>query len=445
MNTARTVALNGLLRVSRDEGYSNIVIDKELKKSGLDSRDSSLASALFYGVLERRLTLDAVIEKQSTLPLKKLSPEVLEILRLAVYQLLYMDKIPASAAVNEAVNMAKARKLVKASGFINGILRSIVRKQQANELFQSNLSEIEKLSLEFSCPKWLIELWQKAYGSDCTLGILSGLSGRPPLTIRVNTLKTNREELIKELEASGVKARPVQALADALELEHTGSLEQIPAFGHGLFHVQDVASQLCCSVLKPQPGQRMADVCSAPGGKAFTSAELMEDKGEIFAYDLYPAKINLIKQGAERLGIHSIQAQVRDASKPGSLLKADKVLCDAPCSGLGILRRKPEIRYKPASALDSLPDLQYLILCESAKLVDFDGTLVYSTCTLNPAENGEVARRFLKEHPAFEPMPLLLPESVAHAIEEPENELTLMPHVHGTDGFFIAAFHRMPR
>ncbi|HEX3038417.1 MAG TPA: 16S rRNA (cytosine(967)-C(5))-methyltransferase RsmB [Oscillospiraceae bacterium] len=443
MKNARVAALTALLHVDVNEGYSNLVIDKTLKEFQLDPRDCALATAIFYGVLERRITLDSVISQFSKTPIKKMSPQVLEILRIGAYQILYMEKIPKSAAVNEAVNSAKSSGAVKASGFINGVLRALIRGLDTIAMPDEKKAPIAYLSVKYSCPQWLIMLWQQAYGIECTEGLLKSLADRPPIFARVNTTKIDTPQLIEQLASEGVKASTITWLPNAIMLEQTGSISQSKCFQEGLLHIQDLSSQLCCTLLNPQPKQRVIDVCSAPGGKTFTMAEMMKNTGELLAFDKYKGKVRLIRQGANRLGLSIIQAGVRDAENPQEdLALADCVLCDAPCSGLGIIRRKPEIRYKLESTLDTLPNLQYLILCKSAKLVKAGGILFYSTCSLNPKENAEVANRFLKEHNEFLPLSLQLPNPLSHAIEEEQNQLTLMPHVHGTDGFFMAAFRK---
>ncbi len=438
---ARLIALQALLRVHNNGGYSNIVLNQALKGADLGVKDTGFTSALFYGVLERRMTLDYTIQQYSRIPLKKLSPDVLEILRLAFFQLCYMDKVPPSAAVNEAVSLARLRRQGKAAGFINAVLRSFVRAGSNASLPQGDSRKA--LSIRYSCPEWIITLWQNAYGQQTAKRLLEQLAGRPPLVIRANNLKCSAEELSLALEKGGIPVRAA-TIEGALEIKDTGSIESNAAFQQGMFHVQDLASQICCLALAPKPGERVIDVCSAPGGKAFTIAERMEDQGELLAFDLYEAKVNLIRKGARRLGISILKADVRDAADPKTLIPpADRVLCDVPCSGLGILRRKPEIRYKKCESLDSLPGLQYRILRSSAGLCKPQGVLLYSTCTLNPAENGRVADRFLREHPNFAPLPLLLPQQIIRNSFEPEHQLTLMPHLHGTDGFFFSAFKRL--
>lgn len=441
MKNARLTALKALLRVEEDNGYSNLVLDHQLDHAGLDSRDAAFASALFYGVLERRLTLDYQISHYSKLPLPRMTAVVREILRLGFYQLLYLDKVPQSAAVNESVNLTRQLRQERAAGFVNGILRSFIRDGCPCRLPKEAAKNY--LSVKYACPQWIIDLWTASYGKETTLALLESLAGRPPLTIRVNSCKISRDDLIRELEKEGVEAKTVSGIAQALTLERSGSVEKLSAFQKGYFHVQDLASQMCCQALAPQPGERVYDVCAAPGGKTFTMAELMENRGELLAFDLYEPKVNLIQEGASRLGLSVISAQVRDAAHPeGALPPAQRVLCDVPCSGLGIIRRKPEIRYKNKNMLDSLPDLQYLILCISAKLTEKGGILLYSTCTLNPEENNQVARRFLKEHSEFEPYPIVLPPGLKRNGFELENEATLFAEKEGTDGFFIAGFRR---
>jgi 16S rRNA (cytosine967-C5)-methyltransferase len=443
MNNARSAALSALLHVDVNEGYSNIVLDKTLSAASLEQRDKALASAIFYGVLERRITLDYIIRQFSKTSVEKMSPEVLEILRMGVYQILYLEKIPKSAAVNESVNLAKENGLVKASGFINAVLRALLRNIDQVKMPDPEKEPLLYLSVTYSYPEWLIALWQKAYGEECTLGLLKSSLNKPPVFARVNNTAISEENLMERLNSEGIKATTITWLDHALELQQIGAISQSASFREGLFHIQDLSSQFCCSLLNPAAGQRVIDVCSAPGGKAFTIAEIMENQGQLLAFDKYKGKVGLIQRGAQRLNLSIIQASVRDAADETGLLEpADRVLCDAPCSGLGIIRRKPEIRYKLQSAIDSLPNLQYLILCESSKLVKSGGILIYSTCTLNPKENFEVAAKFIANNNGFEPFTLHLPDVLHHIVDEPDNQLTLMPHMHGTDGFFVAAFQK---
>ncbi len=441
MPDPRAVAFRVLLKIEQDGAYSNIALNHAIREGRLSGVDSAFASALVYGVLERQITLDHIIRQYSKIRLKKIETKTKIILRMGIYQLLFMDKVPQSAAVNESVSLAKKNGLQKSSGFINGILRGITRAEPPYRLPDES-DKINYLSVLYSVPPELAELWINSYGEQNVVELLASLSGRPKLNIRVNTLKTCKAALKEELSREGVICEDVPFLENALSLSNTGSLEKLGAYGKGLFHVQDLSSQLCVGFLSPKPRDIMLDVCSAPGGKAFTAAQYMENKGKLYACDLFDHKLRLIREGASRLGIEIIVANRRDAADGLPLPIADKILCDVPCSGLGILSRKPEIRAKKDLISADLPGLQYKILCRSSEYLAPGGTLVYSTCTLNPAENGDNVRRFLSEHPDFYGKPLTLPCGVTRAISEEDFELTLMPHTAGTDGFYIAVMGR---
>lgn len=443
MANSRKTAFKALYNVLYNNAYSNIEINRAIKASQLDRRDAALASAIFYGVLERRLTLDKIIRQYSSIPIRKIEDKVLILLETALYQLLYLDKIPDSAAVNEAVKLCKSLRLTKSSGFINGVLRSFLRAGKAYKTPDIIENRAEYLSFTYSCPTDIIKILDNSYGEQYTEGILKSLFGRPPVTAAVNTLKTTTRELIDRLSQQGVKAQPSELAKNSLELFDTGSIEELEAFKQGLFYIQDEASQLAVELLNPQSGDTVIDVCSAPGGKSFKSAVLMNNKGRIFSYNLHPHKVELIAKTAKRLGIDIIGAAVRDASLSGADNPlADKVICDVPCSGLGVMRRKPEIKYKNTDDFADLPALQYKILIKSSQLVKKDGVLLYSTCTLNKAENNAVADRFLAENKSFKPLALKLPKGVKRIILENDNCLTLLPGEQNTDGFFVSAFVR---
>ncbi len=436
--TARDAALAALLRMENDAAYSNIILDTTLKQTSLSPRDTALATHIFYGVLESKITLDYTISKLSRTPLRKIHTTVLMILRMGLYQLYFMNKIPVSAAVNESVNLCKKHNQYKASGFVNGILRTAVRN--GNLFMPEEKDEENYLSVRYSCPIEIVRLWNQSYGKDITLKMLGALSGRPPVFIRVNTLRTTREDLKSALLKDGVVAEDTPQ-PQTLLLSETGSLENLQAYKDGLFHVQDLSSQLCCSVLDVQAGQTVLDVCAAPGGKSFTLAQVMHNQGKIISGDLYDSRLNLIQNGACRLGIDIIETQCGDAAQ-NLYPMADRILCDVPCSGLGVIRRKPEVRYKDDLGLNALPSLQYKILSHCSQYLKPDGILVYSTCTLNPKENQYNVRKFLKHHTEFEPYPIYLPQKTKSDIfEEQENECTLFPY-NGTDGFFISAFRK---
>lgn len=439
--TARQTVFSALVNVEENEAYSNITLDHILSQSGLSPRDKSFATKLFYGVIEKRLLLDYNISVNSFRSITDIDTRVLIILRMGLYQLYFMEGVPASAAVNEAVELCKENALSKAGGFVNGILRS-AEKKDGLCLPNPKKGKNKYYSIKYSCPEEIIKLWRKSYGDENTIGILESLDGRPPLCIRVNTLKTTSAKLKELFEASGVKAEYSDKLSGCLVLEDTGAIEQLSQYKQGLFHVQDEASQLCCKILSPRENDVLLDVCSAPGGKSFTCAQLMNNRGSITACDLYRSRLNLVENGAQRLSIDIIKTLECDASELNIDICADRVLCDVPCSGLGIIRRKPELRYKNDCGLDSLPEIQYRILCRAAEFVKSGGLLVYSTCTLNPAENNLNAVRFLEEHKDFKAEKIVLPQNISRGTDENENELTLFPNINNTDGFFISLFKR---
>ena len=442
MKNARQIAVEALLRVDTADGYSNIVLDRLLQESGLSGRDKAFASALFYGVLEKKLTLDHVISLYAAKALGKMDPLVRQLLRIAVYQIACMDSVPDSAAVNESVQLCKSMGKSRASGFVNGVLRSFLRDGGKITLPEPGKDKAGWLSLAYSVPRPLVKLWQNQYKKDGLEALLAGMTQKAPLYARVNTTKTTAEKLCRRLGEEGVTAQPHPNFENCVLLEHTGALEALPSFSEGLFHIQDLASQLAAAALSAKAGMDVLDLCAAPGGKSFTLAEEMDGQGRIVSCDLYEKKNRIIASGADRLGLANIHTLQNDATVFNETLgQFDRVLCDAPCSGLGIIRRKPEIRYKDLQELRELPQIQYKILDTAAKYVKKKGLLLYSTCTLNRHENDYVREKFLQEHPEFEPA--VLPQKVlAFLGEEERTEVTLMPHKNGTDGFYFALFLR---
>ncbi|MGN1443014.1 MAG: 16S rRNA (cytosine(967)-C(5))-methyltransferase RsmB [Acutalibacteraceae bacterium] len=423
----RRLAFDILLKIEKDNAYSNLTLDACLPESGLDARDKAFVSALVYGVTERRLTIDYQLALYLDKPLKKLKPQVLIILRLGVYQLLFMDKIPDSACVNESVKLTKSCGCAYASSLVNAVLRKCAK----NGLVLPKEDSPDYISVRYSCPPWLCEKWINEYGLDDTKALLDASNGCVDTVVRVNTVKTDAHLLKKLLEKEGVSVLdgPVE---NSLIIKNYGNIENLTGFRDGLFHVQDTASQLCVKALNPLPGQTVFDVCSAPGGKAFTAAQLMENSGKVLAFDIYEHRVKLIADGAKRLGLDIVCAKVGDASlfNP-ELPEADRVLCDVPCSGLGIIRRKPEIRYKDQESLKGLPDIQLKILKTASAYLKKGGRLVYSTCTLNQDENEAVVNRFLSENSNF------------MLADENDSMQTLMPHKNNSDGFFIAVLERI--
>ncbi len=439
--SSRQLAFEALMRVEKEQAYSNIMLNVVLSENNADMRDKAFTSVLFYGVLEKKLLLDYNLSRFSERPINKLDKEVLVILRMGLYQMFFMDSVPMPAAVNESVKLCKDNKLYSASGYANGVLRRASRSDGLL-LPDRRKGRNKYLAIKYSCPENIIKMWRESYGDDITLGILESLGNKPPITARVNTLKTDTDSLILSLHENYIQAENFPILDGCIVLGETGSIEAIEQYSGGLFHVQDIASQICCRLLDVKSGYTVIDACSAPGGKAFTIAQYMGNRGKIISCDLYENRLNLVEHGAKRLGIDIIETVTADSSVYGAFPTADRIICDVPCSGLGIMRRKPELRYKNDLGLDSLPNLQYLILCNCARFLGEGGILIYSTCTLNPAENGMNIRRFLSEHDEFEPYFLSVPNGIKRGIEEPDNELTLFPHINRTDGFFISAVRR---
>lgn len=440
--SVRKTVFKALKKVTAEGAYSNIALDAQLKNSSLDERDKRFAANLFYGVLENERLLDYIISKLVASKGTKIEKDVRLILRMGIYQIKYMDKVPDSAAVNESVKLAKSLGMARVSGFINGMLRSFIRMDKTVELPDINKNKPLHLSLKYSCPIWLIELWLSAYGEDICISVMESLGGRPPIYAKVNNVVTNTDAVIKSIKKDGGDAAPVSWLDNAVTVSSLGSIEELSAYKNGEIHIQDLSSQLCCTMLGAKEGSTVLDVCAAPGGKSFTIAQLMNNKGKVVSCDIHEHRVKLIQNGARRLKLDCVDARSRDALS-GEMIEADCILCDVPCSGLGIIRRKPDIKNKKPEAIAELPQLQYDILCASAKNVKQGGTLIYSTCTLNPEENQRVIERFLEENNEFEPYAMTLPQEVKHLLaDEPEHMLTIFPSVANTDGFFIARIRR---
>lgn len=437
--SGRQCSFDILQKVIRDDSYSNLALDSMLGSSGLSARDASLATALVYGVIERRRTLDYQLALRLSKPLKKLKPQVYIILLIGAYQILYMDKIPVSAAVNESVKLAAFNGCTYAKGLINAVLRKVAE----NGICLPERDSPDYNGVRYSCEDWICEVWRDSYGEENAEALLENSFASDEVAVRVNTLKTTAEELAEMLASECFTVEVCSTVPDALIVRGGGVLHRSRCFEKGLFHIQDISSQLCCSALDAAEGDTVFDMCAAPGGKSLTLAQMMNNTGRVCSFDIYENRLGLISSAAQRLGAANIVTGVNDGSVLNkSLPKADKILCDVPCSGLGILRKKPEIRYKKKAEVDKLPDLQYSILCISSTYLKPGGTLVYSTCSLNPAENENVVSRFLDQNKDFEAVKAL------PGLKRPCGDtdfISLMPHIHGCDGFFIAKFRRKSR
>ena len=435
---ARLLAARALLRVSSG-GFSNIVLDSMLEEAKLDQRDRAFASALFYGVLERRITIDILIKKYSSTPPEKLDPEAAEVLRMGFYQILYMNSVPDNAAVNESVELIKALGFPKASGFVNGILRAFIRNGKNADF--SRMPGIERLSAEYSAPLWLCKKWCLEFGPQRTQKALRACLGAPPIYARVNTVKTDADAVCTALCEEGANARRTEALPNAVIID-SAAPQNTKAYKQGLFHVQDISSQFCAAALGAKAEERVLDICAAPGGKTFTVAEIMENRGEIVACDLHAKRAGLVKSGGERLGLDIITAKANDATVYNEGLgKFDRVLCDVPCSGLGVIRRKPEIRFKKPEDMTSLPKIQYRIAATSAKYLNEGGVLVYSTCTLSKDENENVVKQLMEREG-------LLPDRLPEELQKYSADgysVTLLPGEINSDGFYFARLRKGKR
>ena len=431
VTSARFTVLE-LLNKMDGKAYSNLILNSALNESGLSERDKGFVSKLFYGVVERRLTLEHIISLYSSKPLHKLDKSVVNILKMGVYQLLYMDNIPDSAAVNEAVTLTKQCGKSSASGFVNAVLRSFIRDGKKIALPNDT---VKRISIEYSCSEELVQQLCTDYSIETARQLLENSVTEHKTYLRVNNLKTDTETIINEFEKLGVHAEECLHTENCIWAENLGSVENSELFKSGMFHVQDLSSQLCCKALNPQSGETVIDICSAPGGKAFTFAEMMNNNGKILACDLHEKRVNLIKSGSERLGITIIEALCNNAKIFNeSFPAADKILCDVPCSGFGVIRSKPELKYTELAAVKGLPKVQYDILTTAAKYLKCGGEIVYSTCTLSRAENDDIIDKFLSENKNFAP---------AEIVGYNDYKLTIFPKDFDCEGFFISKIRKV--
>ncbi len=418
------------------DGWSNGLLKDQIAADRLDRRDAALATRICYGVLQNRGKLDFYLQQLLTGKLRDLHPLVRDILHLGLYQLLEMDKIPDSAVVNTSVDLAKkfCKKQRFAPGLVNGVLRNAVRTR-------GELKAPAKLEDRYSHPKALIALLRGYVGEHRLEPMLQANNAAPKTVAQVNTLKITTAQLMGKLQEEGVEAQPHGWMQDALVLSGTGNLESLPSFREGLYYVQDAAAKLSVLCAELTPGQRVLDCCAAPGGKSFAAMIAMQGNGAIISCDVHPHKVSLIQSGACRLGMDTITAKLQDATQsiPEWFGAMDTVLCDVPCSGLGIIRKKPDIRYKDLQEMQVLPKLQLQILKNQACYVRPGGVLLYSTCTLVREENEGVLEAFLRECPDFTLESLHLP---AVFPKNTSGMLALVPGEYDTDGFFIGKLRR---
>lgn len=437
MSTGREAALEALTACRRLDAWSDGSLKAACRE--LDRREAALAARLVYGVLQNRALLDHYLDACCTQRFETLEPFIRDVLRLGAYQILFMDRVPDSAAVDESVELVKRKKRQRAAGMVNAVLRRLSREK--NELPEIPAGDrAEYLALRYSHPAWLVRRLMGLLGDGEAEAFLRLDNEAVPTTIQRNPLRCTAEELTESLTADRASLTPHAWMPDCWLLSGGGSLEAMPAFQKGWFQVQDAAAKAAVLASGVKPGDRVLDVCAAPGGKSFAAAMAMGDRGEIVACDIHRHKLALIEKGAERLGLTCIHTELADGRQCREewLESFDAVLCDVPCSGLGIIRKKPDIRYKDPAQLAGLPRVQRAILENAGRYVKPGGVLLYATCTVLPEENGEVTAEFLSSHPEFHPEPFRLPGLDG----ENDGSLTLWPQRHQTDGFYICKMRR---
>lgn len=449
MYNIRKLAVDILSAVYYEGAYSNITLNKYIKKYEVEPRDRGLLTQIVYGTIKNSLYLDHIINTYSKVKVKKMKPLIATVLRMSIYQLLYLDKVPESAVCNEAVKIVKKTRLKNLSGFVNGVLRSVIRGDKDIVMPKKGKDTVGYLSLTYSFPKWLIEKWsQELGGFEEVEKLLEAMNETPDLTIRTNTLKTTPEKLYDQLVQAGYQVEQPSFPAEGLVIKNSSDVAKIPGFKEGLFTVQDRSSMLIPYAAGVKKGDLVLDVCAAPGGKSTHMATKMEDEGQVIARDVYAHKLDLIEETCKRLGLKSVKTELKDAMLLDKNLigKADVVLVDAPCSGLGIINKKPDIKLtKSQEDLDDLQNVQQEILLKASQYVKDQGTLIYSTCTLNKKENEEMVDWFIKNQPfKLESLEGYLPDKVDCDTMR-DGYVRLTPHQHDTDGFFIARMVREDR
>lgn len=440
MVKARESAVTVISKVLDKKAYSSIALNNELLKSQLNDKDKSLVTEIVYGTLTYKYTIDRIIDSLLKNGMKSINSKILNILRITIYQLRYLNKIPEFAAVNEAVEMSK-KVSIGASKLVNGVLRNYIRNKEAD--IYSNNNDIEKKCFEYSFPKWMVELFIKQYGIETAVYIMKGLNFSPSVTVRVNNLKLNFQDAWIKLKENGYEIEEGSVCPEAIRIVKGRSIENNPLFNDGLITVQDESAMLVALSMDLHDNMTVYDLCSAPGGKATHIAEIMNGTGVIKAFDIHKNKLSLIKENAKRSGLNNIICDVMDASvlNKSMIDTADRVLIDVPCSGLGIIRKKPEIKWnKSCEDMDNIVKIQRKIMDTACQYVKSGGMLLYSTCTLNRQENNENIKWFLDNHPNFSVNPLFFGK-VDNILYESDGCMTILPNSN-MDGFFITSLIR---
>ncbi|KEQ23322.1 16S rRNA (cytosine(967)-C(5))-methyltransferase RsmB [Paenibacillus tyrfis] len=443
--SAREAALDVLVRIEQDRSYSNLLLNQTLQKYKLDKPDAGLATEIVYGTVQRLGTIDFFLERFVSKGLAKLQAWVRNLLRLSFYQLHYLDRIPDHAIVNEAVNIAKRRGHQGISGMVNGVLRSVLRSK-SELVLPAGLPAERRIALAQSHPEWLVRYWVREFGERTAERLCEANNTPPRVSLRANGLKLGPGELVERLRQGGLEAELSAVAPTGVIVRGGGNMALSPDYAAGLFSVQDESSMLVAEWVDPQPGERVLDCCAAPGGKTAHLAEKMGDRGEIVACDVHEHKRKLIEEQAERLALRSIRTLTADARRlaehfaPESF---DRILLDAPCSGLGVIRRKPDMKWsKNEAELTEICDIQRELLEAVHPLLKPGGVLVYSTCTVEKAENEDMIRAFMERHPSFEADLPEVPETLKDRLDEELAAVRIMPYDYGSDGFFIARLRK---
>ncbi|GGF85090.1 ribosomal RNA small subunit methyltransferase B [Paenibacillus albidus] len=446
--SAREVALDVLVRVEQQGAYSNLLLNSSLQKSSLSREDTGLATELVYGTISRMNTLDYVLGSFVSKGIAKLQPWVRSLLRLSLYQILYLDRIPSHAAVNEAVNLSKKRGHQGISGMVNGVLRSVLRAGDLPVLAEG-LSQEERIAILHSHPLWMVRRWIAEYGAETAEAICAANNEPPAVSVRVNTTMISRESLLEQIEAQGLQAAASELSPYGIVVKGGGNLALSSWYRDGYLSVQDESSMLVAEAVAPEPGMRVLDCCAAPGGKSAHMGELMKDQGYIYANDLHLHKAKLISDQASRLGLESIHTGHADALDLESKLEPesfDRILLDAPCSGLGVIRRKPDLKWrKQQEDVESVAVLQEQLLQSVSALLKPGGILVYSTCTTEKKENDEVVAAFLQRNPGFKAVSFDTPlwDRLKGTALAGSEGIQLLPQHYGSDGFYICRLQRV--
>lgn len=437
----REIALFILMDIFDEGAYNNIILRKTLSAhEELTSVQRAFITELVNGTLRNLINIDYVINQFSKTKTDKMKPFILNNIRIGVYQILYMDKIPVSAACNEAVILAKKRSFSTLSGFVNGVLRAIARNKDNIKYPDDRL---KALTLKYSYPEWLIKYWLEEMSFDEAEKVCSSFAMPPRISVCVNTVKTDKKTLKNKFFEEGIAVDSDSLLDNSLYIYRTNNISESRCYKEGLFHIMDESSMLAVKALAPEPYSVVVDVCSAPGGKSFAIAEYMNNTGRVYSRDIYEHKLELIKSGAERLGLSSITPQLRNGTEEDKETKADYVIVDAPCSGFGLVRKKPDIKYNRVyEDIKELAEIQRDILSAASAIVKDNGVLVYSTCTISHIENIDNVRWFCREHGfKLESLTPYIPKNISIKTAE-EGYIQLLPQQYGTDGFFIARMRK---